>query len=278
MSENRVSILSGYGARAAGAAVRSFLQTSHETAQARGGLSLLFAAGERPSAMDVERLLAGGETPGPRARISHRPDDSQGWIEVLASGLTFDLAGLAPAKGLSLPEIEYQFGISFDPDRFGLEAVTLFPGGHIAGGGGMIPVVRTMIGLAAAMALTLEVKAVCWHPARSCMEPGYFTRLAGNWLSGGPFPALGLTAVTATERGVMVSVGLDFFAGQEVRFEKQGELPRAEVVKRVVRVINHIVDQGPITALQEIRDSDGRSLLAEPSRDGRHVRVWRSAA
>jgi hypothetical protein len=241
-------------------------------------LSLLFAAGERPSATDVERLLAGGEAPGPRARISHRPDESQGWIELLASGLTFDLAGLAPATGLPLPEIEYQFGISFDPERFGLEAVTLFPAGHIAGGSGMIPVVRTMIGLAAAIALPLGVKAVCWHPARSCMEPGYFTRVAANWLSGGVFPALGLTAVKPAEQGAMVSVGLDFFAGQEVRFEKQRELPRAEVVKRVVRVINHIIGQGPITALLEIPEGDGRSLLAEPSPDGRHVRVWRSAA
>jgi hypothetical protein len=76
----------------------------------------------------------------------------------------------------------------------------------------------------------------------------------------------------------MVSVGLDFFAGQEVRFEKQSELPRGEAVKRVVRVVNHIIAQGPITELLELPEGDGRSLLAEPSRDGRHVRVWRSAA
>jgi hypothetical protein len=228
--------------------------------------------------MDAERLLADGAAPGPRARISHLPDDDRGWVELLASGLAFDLAGLAPAKGLPLPEIEYQFGISFDPERFGLEAITLLPSGHIAGGSGMVPVVRTMIGLAAAIALALEVKAICWHPARSCMEPGYFTRVAANWLSGGPFPALGLTAVKPVERGVMVSVGLDFFAGQEVRFEKQSELPRGEAVKRVVRVVNHIIAQGPITELLELPEGDGRSLLAEPSRDGRHVRVWRSAA
>ena len=71
-------------------------------------------------------------------------------------------------------------------------------------------------------------------------------------------------------------VGLAFFAGQELRVEPgAGEVP-AQTVKLAVRVIDHVVRHGPIRALSELQGPAGEPLLAEPSRDGQLVRVWRT--
>ncbi len=240
------------------------------------GLSLLFAAGKRPSAADIDRLLSSAEMQGAAAFVSHRPRDDEGWVELLVSGLTFDLIGLSPGEPAPAPPSEHVFGL---PDRaasLGYEAISLVPGPHITGGRAMMPVVRAMVSLAATIALPLSVEAVCWHPARSWMEPQYFSRVILNWLSGGVFPALGLTAVEQVEEGFVGSKGLDFFVGQEIQLEaKKGEA-LAETVKLAVRVIDYMAHNGPLRQPGELEGSGGERLRAEPTRDGKAVWVWRN--
>lgn len=249
-----------------------------DTGISEAGLSFLFAAGERPSADDLHRLFNSDEFTGHGARISYSEESDKGWVELLASGLTFDLAGLAPAPPAPLPPADHRFGIDAALAAEPLEAVSLVPGPHISGGPAMMPVVRAMAGIAGSLALPLPVRAVCWHPARSWMEPAYFARIIVNWLSGGAFPALGLTAVERAEDGSVRSVGLAFFIGQELRLETAAGEPPAQAVKLAVRVIDHLVRHGPITGVEELQGPSGEAMLAEPSRDRRIVRVWRATA
>ena len=149
--------------------------------------------------------------------ISFRPPEPEGWVELLASGLTFELHGLAPAPALSVEDPAHRFGLPEPLAATGLEAMTLIPGGHIASGASMAPVVRTIVALAVNLGLSLPVAAVCWRPVGSWMQPAYFARVVVNWLSGGPFPALGLTAIAPLADGGVESVGLAYFSGQEIR-------------------------------------------------------------
>lgn len=246
-------------------------------ATARAGLSLIFAEGERPSAADIAQLLAQGPLAGQSTVIAQQVDPYEGSLELLASGLTFDLAGLAPGDGFAPPPMAHQFGMTVAPEQFRFESVSLSPGLHIAGGGAMLPVVRTITAVGMGLAQALPVKAVCWMPADSWMEPAYFIRAIGNWLEGGAFPALGFTPVGPTARGVE-STGLGFFAGQEVRVEAPAGQARTDSVQMAVRVIDHIMRNGPMTTLQHFEGVEGERMLAEPTHDGRHVQVWRSAA
>lgn len=238
------------------------------------GLSLLFAAGKRPGADEVERLLAADGVSRQRVAIGCRSDD--GRLELLAGGLAFELAGLAPGPGEALPPLAHAFGFARAGIAGGCEAITLLPGAHIAGGRAMVPLVRTMIGIAAGLALPLPVSAVCWNPAGCWMEPDYFSRIAVNWLAGGGFPALGLAAVEPDEAGRVVSSGLAFFAGQEVVVEMPAEVPTAEKVKLAVRVIDYVVRHGPLDRLCELQGGAGETILAEPTHDRRLIRVWRA--
>lgn len=238
-------------------------------------LSLLYVAGERPCAADVARLLGGpANKAGAAARVSFEPSGDEGWLELLASGLTFDIAGLSPAPAKVAPAASHLFGLPSGTRDLELEAVTLSPGEHIASGTTMLPVIRVMCGLGAGLTSLGNVKAVCWHPAQSWIEPAYFTRAIANWLGGGVFPALGLTALRQIADGSMESMGLEFFTGQEVRITKRPGESGGDTARLAVRMIDLIVRQGPLREGMDIAGPDGEELLVELPREGM-VRVRR---
>lgn len=141
----------------------------------------------------------------------------------------------------------------------------------------MVPVVRTMAILASQLARGLGAKAVCWQPAASWMDVQYFARIVEGWGPGGAFPALGLTGIERTADGGVESDGLGWFIGQELRVEPRSGEAAADTVKLAVRVIDHLIREGPVTARTALTGPQGEALLAEPSSDGRLVRLWRDA-
>ena len=212
---------------------------------------------------------------GAAAHISYRPpDEAEGWLELLVSGLTFDLCGLNPAEPMPVPPQGHRFGVAQDVEERELEALTIVPGRHISGGFAMIPIVQAMVGLSANIALPLNAEAVCWHPARTWMEPQYFSRIALNWLSGGAFPALGLTALTEIPGGVR-SEGLAFFVGQELQMDLPAGERTADMAKLAVRFIDYVVSNGPFRQEIEFEGPDGEMLRVEPSPDGKLATVSR---
>jgi hypothetical protein len=247
-----------------------------ETEQVGACLSLLFSADDRPSAEDVLQAISVGPQGAAAAIQATQPRGAgESWLELLASGLTFDLIGLAPGDSAGIPEASHFYGLGREVADEPLEAIAIVPGPHIAGAAAVLPVVRVMAGLARELALRLEARAVCWAPAGSWMDTSYFSRVVEAWLDGGAFPALGFTGIERTPDGGVQSQGLSHFAGQELRVEtRRGEAP-AETVKLAVRTMDHIVRHGPIEGRQELTGPSGELLLAEPLPGGRVVRLWR---
>lgn len=236
------------------------------------GLSLQFAAGARPAVADVVRLA---ETAGERFGfgIAFRPPDAEGWIELLAHGLSFDCTGLAPGPPDAQAPHHQSFALPAALKRDRLETVTIRAGPHLAGGERMLPVIRGLVGLGIALARLDGVKAVCWHPAGSWMQPGYFTGIATEWLHGGAFPALGLTTLQRDAEGHMLSHGLAFLAGQELLLEPRPGASAAEAGKLAVRLIDELVYSGPLTGKAHYSGPNGEELHAEPEAGGTLVRV-----
>ena len=225
--------------------------------------------------MDVLRLV---ETQPQIARvftISHYDSQRHGGLELLANGLTFDLSGCTPQVAQDVPSLVHRYGLDASAGLDELEAITLKPGAHLAGGGHLLPVVRSMAGVAAALVALPGVAAVAWHPAHSQMGPDYFARVIARWLDGGPFPALGLTALARKEDGAVESEGLAFFTGQELRIEPAGNLNPAQAAKVAIRLINSLVSISPIQSPCEFTGPEGERLNAEPIGNGRVIRVWR---
>lgn len=233
-----------------------------------GVLALLYAAGRRPSVDDVRRA---GEASGVFA-ITFDSDEEPGWAEVLVTGLTFEVRGLAPGKGEPVPPIAHRFGLeSARPDE-AMEAIVIRPGAHLAGAAAMLPVVRGCVALAAALAEQTDAAAIVWIPARSAMATDYFGSVIADWLGGGAFPALGLTALVPTATGIE-SEGLRFFTGQELEVVADPGSDPARAGRIAVRMVHLLVGNGPLTAPTPLTGPEGEPLLAEPVGDGSKVRV-----
>lgn len=249
------------------------------------GLTLLFPAGGRPSAEAVALVFSADDARSEAvvsadrkpiaAKISSRRGQAEGWLELLASGLTFDLTGLDPGAALPVPDARHFFGLPRDVGNFEFEAIGITPGPHLAGAAGMMPVVRTMAVLASSLAVELGALAVCWAPAGSWMDVQYFARVVEGWSKGGAFPALGLTGIERTQDGGVESDGLAYFIGQELRVEASRGEAAADTVKLAARVIDHLVNHGAVAKREALVGPTGEALVVEPSADGKFVQVWR---
>ena len=246
-------------------------------------VSLLFAAGRRPEASAIHDFaerqggFAVSFDPSADSADGAVPTDAEGrvWLELLASGLTFDLIGLGVGARSEPPPCVHAYALAANAEAAALEAITIQPGPHLAGGHAMLPVVRTLAWLAATLSEIDGVEAVAWHPARSWCGTDYFRNGVLRWVEGGVFPGLGLTALAVTPDGGMQSEGLALFAGQDLRIEPELMLDRAEGAKIGVRLIDYLVEAGPIDAPQLVTGPDGEALRLEPSANKRFVRVWR---
>jgi hypothetical protein len=235
-------------------------------------LSLVFAEGQRPDAAALLGLLdAQPQTgSGPRFSLSHMPSAEEGWVEILASGLTFDCAGLAPASPSATPTGGALLGLERQPEG---EAISLSPGPHLAEAAGMLPVVRALAGLGARLAALPGAVAVFWNPARCWMPTAYFCKVVDNWLADGPFPALGLTSLERESDGSIVSVGLALMTGQELRFLPDPKLVPADIARIAVRLIHALIDIDPLTTQHTFVGPDRETLLVTPSKQGTQLDV-----
>lgn len=243
--------------------------------------SLLFAPGARPGREAVRDLAHsdGGFSISLDPLAERAPAaasaDSETWLELLASGLTFDLTGLAPGRPAELPSARHAFGLPDDMQEHRFEAVTLRPGPHLAGGQRMVPVIRCLAWVAARLATLPGTQAVAWHPARCWSAPQPFRAGVQRWVEGGAFPGLSLAALADSPDRALQSEGLALFVGQELRIEPELAEDRAAAAKLALRLMHWLIDAGPVTASQPLVGPEGEALRLEPSANRRFVRVWK---
>lgn len=193
-------------------------------------------------------------------------------LELVLNGLAFDLTGLGADAPARLPRLAHRFGLE-DIDLREAHPVAIVPGPHLVGGEAMPPIVRSQLTLALQLAKLRNLVALAWLPARSCMSVDYFTAVVPDWLRGGAFPALGLTAVAPSLDGGLQSEGLAFFTGQELRIEPELAEDRAAAFALAVQLIRELVEHGPIADTLRKPGPAGAELMLEPSANGKFVRV-----
>lgn len=225
-------------------------------------LFMLFPVGERPWAADVRAALDRTAS----GHVSHDPAEREAavaasdWLELILDGLTFDLLGLAPGRGLQAQVARHVIGIK-DADIAGCEAIGIAPGPHLAGAASAMPVVRAMLRLAASLASEwTAARAAFWLPAASAMRRDLFVATITRWLHGGPFPALGLVGITELAGGVLATDGLAFFTGQEMVLDASLRSDRLAGTRLLIRLIDLMVEQAPLAGELVVSLDDGGRL------------------
>ncbi|MBX7481404.1 hypothetical protein [Qipengyuania qiaonensis] len=248
------------------------------------GLLLMFEQGGRPGRKAVLAALSDI----PRAVVRHDPVPaasshvsdsaslafpSEGSLEILIDGLAFDLLGLLPGPWIVPPAIEH-FVERAPDDLIDCEAVGLFPSPHVAEGANTLPVVRTMLGLAAKLAAKFaSVRAICWTPARSAVSPPTFVEAVDVWLRGGQFPAPGLFALRRSADGSIRSNGLAFFVGSEFTIDADLCGADREATDVAASVAHELVGFGMPESAREFSLDDATIVQLEPDHANRMTRV-----
>ncbi len=172
---------------------------------------------------------------------------NENWLELLRDGLTFDLLGLDPGPPVDSVSARFRFGSISANVEDATEAVGLFPGPHLVKGAHTVPVLRTLIGIAADLIRTYgAVRAVLWTPSQCILAPDLFVQLASEWQDGGPFPAPGLVGFNFEPDGALVTHGLAFLVGRELRIETGFAGNRIEVSRLGSRIIDTLVGHAPV--------------------------------
>lgn len=279
-----VSLLFSPGERPTARAIRTLAQSSPDFSisldpQSSALQSSGAQAGEpgRAAITPAESLASGqfARATGPAGDSPAAKAETKIWLELLASGLTFDLSGLAPGAGDPVPQRAHMYGLAPDMAEDHLEAITLTPGPHLLGGGAMLPVVRCLAWLGACLAVLPETRAVAWHSARCWSSPQYFRDVMLRWMEGGAFPGFGLAALIPMADGGLQSEGLSLFIGQELRIEPELVADRSAGAKIALRLMHLLVENGRMQQVERITLPGNDKLRLEPSANGRFVRVWR---
>lgn len=224
--------------------------------------ALLFAQADRPVAGDLDGLSHASQA---FAVTWH--DDATGQAELFCDGLAFDCCGLAPGAALRMDSPIQQIALPGAFVAADHALVTIAAGSQLGGAGQLLPVVRMLVGLVAALGALPGLRAVAWLPARLAMSPEWFAEAIGIWLKGGPFPALALTSLVRSERG-LASCGLAYFVGQEFVFAgKDGVLCESDA-RGAVRLTDWLVAHGPIDAPRTVDLAGFGKVRIEPDAPG----------
>lgn len=240
--------------------------------------SLVFKSGTLPGREAVRTLAARDRefAVSLEPELSGDTDERGNWLELVINGLTFDLSGLAPGATGELPEMRHTFGLPPEIRDQDLQAITLVPGPHLAGGRRLLPVLRSHAMLTARLAQLPGVEAVAWHAARCWSAPDYFRTSVMRWIEGGAFPGLGLAALMPAEDGGIASEGLALFTGQELELQPELCVERAEAARIALRLMHWLVENGPLSAVETLTAPSGENLRLEPSPDRRIIKVWKT--
>lgn len=252
---------------------------------AAAGVYLLFEPAGRP---DAQAVFSAVEQM-PLASVTHDPERDghartapagpadaipRRWLELMLSGMTFDLLGLSPGPCVRTPVIAHRFGCDPDFDPEAVEAMALVPGPHLLDGANSLPIVRAMLDLACGIARRVPgVRTICWSPARTAVALPMFCKSVEAWLAGGAFPALGLTGIALREDRLLASEGLAYFVGQELVIGAELSRNRIRATKLATRLIHEIVGSGRIERPREYRADDGAMLMLSPVRGGSEIEV-----
>ncbi|VAW05840.1 hypothetical protein MNBD_ALPHA04-1624 [hydrothermal vent metagenome] len=152
--------------------------------------------------------------------------------------------------------------------------VGLSLGQHIIDAPNIGRVNRTFLLLAKYVGNVINADSFAWLPGKNIVGSQYFNEALETYINKGIFPVLIQISFKTEAPGIFRSVGLSYFADQEIELITPRDFPRNEAIKRMVRIVDDIVENGKIKARLESKGlARGERIEFLPSGDGKTIHV-----
>lgn len=229
---------------------------------------VLWFANAAPDAATISKALGEEGEAFSRARGN---EGASAEMEIVHDGFDIAVGTGAPVSAAA----RHAFGIA--PDALvAAQAMTIAVAGPSNDDATPLAAIRSVTRAALAICETGQCLAVGWNPANSVMGTEYFARVAGDWLAGGSFPALGLASLAVQADGTMHSLGMASVCGQELVIASIAGLSDADRAKIAVRMINHMATGAAITQALTVEVDGFGAFEIRPDANGEKVYLNRS--
>ncbi|NNC59066.1 MAG: hypothetical protein HKO05_03635 [Erythrobacter sp.] len=198
------------------------------------------------------------------------------WVELQRDGLTYDCSGLTPGPANAMPDITRWLGSQPEGSLIPGSHIGLGLGPHIRAGQALLPILRGLLKVAVDLAGSFEDCAgVCWLASRMAADPKSLESMIAGGNGTGPLPISWLMATHDTAEGHVVTEGLAYFSGQELRIRSGIAQDTSEAALLALRLANQVIHMGGLEGSERFTGPDGLVLTLEPSGDGGLIDVRR---
>ena len=167
-------------------------------------------------------------------------------LEIVSDGLSFFISYHGAEKTASrLYNCDLSHVFTEQP-AYGLSAIGIAYGNHIIGGKHTKAINQAILRLARNLGEYFSASTIIWLPAPVHCEFTFFKQITSQYEDGGPFPVLAQIAISESFNNILITSGLIYFAGQEIKLNtSKGYDPNA-AMKTLVRIAHDIASNGKI--------------------------------
>lgn len=229
---------------------------------------VLWFTNASPDAATISQAL--GEF-GAAFAAEGRNGTASGKLEIVHDGFCISVATDGPVSAAT----RQAFGLAVDA-LVDAKAMTLAVAAPANDDTLPLAAIRAATRAALAICAVGDCLAVGWNPANSVMGRDYFARVAGDWLAGGSFPALGLASLSVAADGTMGSLGMAPICGQELVIASIQGMSDADRAKIAVRMMDHMAKGGAITRPLTVEVDGFGTFAIKPDTNGEKIYLNRS--
>ncbi|WP_373491876.1 hypothetical protein [Parasphingorhabdus sp.] len=121
---------------------------------------------------------------------------------------------------------------------------------------------------------SVDATAAAWLPARTILPFAEFDQLARHYLENGLFPTSFQTSFSKTGDGCFATLGLDYFAGQEIRMTAPPDYSPSDLRQCLAPIIDTIATRGKINRpARSTGLNEGETLICTPNDDLQFVDI-----
>lgn len=194
--------------------------------------------------------------------------------EISVNGMAFELQQFGMFETQKLLKQSIVSSIFGSPADCQSKSIGVWLGDHLKSGKHMPTINRALLNVGKLVGQAVSATHIGWLPAHQSIDFEHFAVSVDDYLDGGPTPILLQIAIKKSDDQELRTLGLNYFANQEVVLVPAPGMIESEAIKRLVRICHDIAVNGRIeTELETDGLHEGEKICFKPNADRSNLAI-----